>query len=79
MPALLYSGCFDHQTRISNLHLMFGFCVRYGFKVETIFLAFSIYHRVAFSPEFQKHSLSLQAIASLFVAAKYEEIAVPKA
>lgn len=52
--------------------------MRYGFKVETIFLAFSIYHRVAFAAEFQKHSMALQAIASLFVAAKYEEIAIPK-
>jgi hypothetical protein len=75
---LLYSGCFDHQARITNLHLIFGFANRYGFKVETIFLAFSLYHRVAFAPEFAKHSLTLQAVASLFVAAKYEEIAIPK-
>jgi hypothetical protein len=33
---------------------------------------------VVFSPEFHRHCQSLQAISALFVAAKYEEIAVPK-
>lgn len=77
-PPFLYSGHFDHQARITNLHLMFGLANRYGFKVETIFLAFTLYHRVAFAQEFSHLPLSLQAVASLFVAAKYEEIAIPR-
>lgn len=57
---------------------MFGLATRYGFKVETIFLAFTLYHRVAFAQEFVHLPFSLQAVASLFVAAKYEEIAIPR-
>lgn len=41
-------------------------------------MALGIFHRIAFDKEFETYSNSLKAIISIFIAAKYEEIAIPK-
>ena len=50
-----------------------------GLKLETQFLAFEIFHRICTAPDFERYHSALKAAASIYVAAKYEEICAPPA
>lgn len=78
LPPLSYSAFFGPSQRIKCVSLISKNCASLGLRVETQFLAFEIFHRICTAPSFIRYHSALKAAASLYIAAKYQEVCPPR-
>lgn len=75
---MVYSSAISSSERVRTVDSIVRMAQKLNFKLETIFTAVNIFNRIITSPGFLKIGSCLKAIASLFVASKYEQVAIPK-